>query len=170
MPISPVRRARVSGERGWVCLLWGRIQVSVCCSFIPLAFLPFYHSSQTPPPSLSNPSPPLSSKPYQHYSLHRTTHHSSTLPSSTPPLSTLNSGRKKPLPKHTLVPPQPIPNTDAAIPELRLRSLELAERCGQMLQLLRELGLHVVELRGGEGGEVDWVRCVSCGDFGGGKE
>lgn len=58
--------------------------------------------------------------------------------------------------QHTLSPPQPIPHTSAAIPEFRLRGLELAEGCGQVLQFLRELVLDVVELGGGEGGEVDY--------------
>lgn len=60
--------------------------------------------------------------------------------------------------QHTLVPPYPIPNTDATVPKLALRGFELAEGCGQVLQFLRELVLDVAELGRGEGGEVDF--CV----------
>lgn len=84
------------------------------------------------------------------------THNPNTTPYSPPsrpsPLLPLTTRTEN---QHTLFPPQPIPDTDAAIPEFRLRGLELAERCGQMLQFLRELVLDVVELGCGEGGEVD---------------
>lgn len=57
----------------------------------------------------------------------------------------------------TFFPPlHPLPDTLDTLPELGLRGAELLEGGGEVLQVLGELVLEVRELRGGEGGELDW--------------